>query len=241
MKRITLAAAFALPLLVGAPTRRSPRRSPSSAPATSARRSGPSSRRSATRSSTARGRRTRRTSKISSRRPGHGATATTQPEAVKGADIVVLAVPGNLAVQITQSLGDLSGKIILDPTNRREPQLAGRLRESRRAGRQQRRADPGRGAEREGRQSVQHAELDEDGRSAELGRARLDSDRRRRRSRARHGCRARQRHGARARRSRAAALREHARRDARDLGERARPRRGVQLLLAAGAAGAPAR
>ena len=47
---------------------------------------------------------------------GHGATAMTQPEAVKGADIVVLAVPGNLAVQITQSLGDLSGKIILDPT-----------------------------------------------------------------------------------------------------------------------------
>jgi predicted dinucleotide-binding enzyme len=50
-------------------------------------------------------------------RTGRGATATTQPEAVKGADIVVLAVPGNLAVQITQSLGDLSGKIILDPTN----------------------------------------------------------------------------------------------------------------------------
>ena len=49
---------------------------------------------------------------------GHGATATTQPEAVKGADIVLLAVPGNLAVQITQGLGDLSGKIIIDPTNR---------------------------------------------------------------------------------------------------------------------------
>src|SRR5688500_9434457 len=48
---------------------------------------------------------------------GHGATAMAQPEAVKGADIVVLAVPGNLAVQITQSLGDLSGKILLDPTN----------------------------------------------------------------------------------------------------------------------------
>lgn len=48
---------------------------------------------------------------------GHGATATTQAEAVKGADIVVLAVPGNLAVEITKSLGDLSGKIILDPTN----------------------------------------------------------------------------------------------------------------------------
>jgi predicted dinucleotide-binding enzyme len=50
-------------------------------------------------------------------RTAHGAMATTQPEAVKGADIVVLAVPGNLAVDITKSLGDLSGKIILDPTN----------------------------------------------------------------------------------------------------------------------------
>jgi predicted dinucleotide-binding enzyme len=49
---------------------------------------------------------------------GRGATATTQAEAVKGADIVVLAVPGNLAIDITKSLGDLSGKIILDPTNR---------------------------------------------------------------------------------------------------------------------------
>jgi predicted dinucleotide-binding enzyme len=48
---------------------------------------------------------------------GRGATATTQPEAVIGADIVVLAVPGNLAVDITKSLGNLSGKIILDPTN----------------------------------------------------------------------------------------------------------------------------
>jgi predicted dinucleotide-binding enzyme len=48
---------------------------------------------------------------------GRGATALTQPEAVKGADIVVLAVPGALAVDITKSLGDLSGKIILDPTN----------------------------------------------------------------------------------------------------------------------------
>jgi predicted dinucleotide-binding enzyme len=51
-------------------------------------------------------------------RTGHGATATTQPEAVRGADIVVLAVPGNVAEQVTRSLGDLSGKIILDPTNR---------------------------------------------------------------------------------------------------------------------------
>jgi predicted dinucleotide-binding enzyme len=50
-------------------------------------------------------------------RTGRGATATTQAEAVKGADIVVLAVPGALAVDITMGLGDLSGKIILDPTN----------------------------------------------------------------------------------------------------------------------------
>jgi predicted dinucleotide-binding enzyme len=50
-------------------------------------------------------------------RTGRGATAATQPEAVRGADIVVLAVPGNLAVDITKSLGDLAGKIILDPTN----------------------------------------------------------------------------------------------------------------------------
>jgi 8-hydroxy-5-deazaflavin:NADPH oxidoreductase len=49
---------------------------------------------------------------------GHGATAATPQEAVKGADIVVLAVPGTAAEQVTKSLGDLSGKIILDPTNR---------------------------------------------------------------------------------------------------------------------------
>jgi predicted dinucleotide-binding enzyme len=49
---------------------------------------------------------------------GHGATATTQNEAVKGADIIVLAVPGTAAEQVVKSLGDLSGKIILDPTNR---------------------------------------------------------------------------------------------------------------------------
>jgi predicted dinucleotide-binding enzyme len=49
---------------------------------------------------------------------GHGASATTPTEAVKGADIVVLAVPGTAAEEVTKSLGDLSGKIILDPTNR---------------------------------------------------------------------------------------------------------------------------
>ena len=48
---------------------------------------------------------------------GQGASATTQAEAAAGADIVVLAVPGMLAGEIAKSLGDLSGKIIIDPTN----------------------------------------------------------------------------------------------------------------------------
>lgn len=48
---------------------------------------------------------------------GHGATAETPPTAAAGADIVVLAVPGLLVEDITNSLGDLSGKIIIDPTN----------------------------------------------------------------------------------------------------------------------------
>lgn len=50
-------------------------------------------------------------------RTGHGATATTTTQAVSGADIVVLAVPGMLVERITKGLGDLSGKIIIDPTN----------------------------------------------------------------------------------------------------------------------------
>lgn len=48
---------------------------------------------------------------------GHGASATTQAEAATHADIVVLAVPGLLVDEITRNLGDLSGKIIIDPTN----------------------------------------------------------------------------------------------------------------------------
>jgi 8-hydroxy-5-deazaflavin:NADPH oxidoreductase len=51
-------------------------------------------------------------------RTGHGASVASQTEAVKGADIVVLAVPGTVAEQVAKSLGDLAGKIILDPTNR---------------------------------------------------------------------------------------------------------------------------
>ena len=48
---------------------------------------------------------------------GDGTTATTPANAVRDADIVVLAVPGMLVAEITQELGDLSGKIIIDPTN----------------------------------------------------------------------------------------------------------------------------
>ncbi len=48
---------------------------------------------------------------------GNGASATTQFAAAAKADIVVLAVPGLLVEEITKSLGDLSGKIIIDPTN----------------------------------------------------------------------------------------------------------------------------
>ena len=50
-------------------------------------------------------------------RTGNGASATQPRDAVVDADIVVLAVPGTAAVQIARGLGDLSGKIILDPTN----------------------------------------------------------------------------------------------------------------------------
>ena len=48
---------------------------------------------------------------------GGDASVRTQSESVIGADIVVLAVPGMLVGEITEGLGDLSGKIIIDPTN----------------------------------------------------------------------------------------------------------------------------
>lgn len=50
-------------------------------------------------------------------RTGHGASATTERNSVRGADIVVLAVPGRVAAQVTGNLGNLAGKIIIDPTN----------------------------------------------------------------------------------------------------------------------------
>ncbi len=50
-------------------------------------------------------------------RTGPGASVLSPPEAAASADIVVLAVPGLAVEAITRSLGDLSGKIIIDPTN----------------------------------------------------------------------------------------------------------------------------
>ncbi len=50
-------------------------------------------------------------------RTSHGASARSPADAVVGADIVILAVPGMLVEEITKSLGDLSGMIIIDPTN----------------------------------------------------------------------------------------------------------------------------
>jgi NADPH-dependent F420 reductase len=50
---------------------------------------------------------------------GHGAVAVTQAQAAGQADIVVLAVPWTAAEDVVRSLPDLSGKIIVDPTNPR--------------------------------------------------------------------------------------------------------------------------
>ena len=50
-------------------------------------------------------------------RTGASASATTPAASVIGADIVVMAVPGTAVETVTKSLGDLSGKIIIDPTN----------------------------------------------------------------------------------------------------------------------------
>lgn len=49
---------------------------------------------------------------------GH-ASATTQAKAAQTADIVLLAVPWEVAEDVLVSLGDLSGKIIIDPINPR--------------------------------------------------------------------------------------------------------------------------
>lgn len=47
-------------------------------------------------------------------RSGPDATALTQPEAASQAPVVVLAVPGEVVVDVAATLGDLSGKIVVD-------------------------------------------------------------------------------------------------------------------------------
>ena len=54
------------------------------------------------------------------RTPGNASVALPA-DAVVGADMVVIAVPGGAAEAAVRSLGDLSGKIIIDPTNRVAP------------------------------------------------------------------------------------------------------------------------
>jgi len=52
-------------------------------------------------------------------RTGESAAAMGQAQAAAGADIVVLAVPWDVIEEVVNNLGDLSGKIIIDPTNPR--------------------------------------------------------------------------------------------------------------------------
>jgi predicted dinucleotide-binding enzyme len=50
---------------------------------------------------------------------GDGASATTQVEAARQADIVLLALPWTVAEAVVIGLGDLTGKILIDPINPR--------------------------------------------------------------------------------------------------------------------------
>ena len=52
-------------------------------------------------------------------RTSGNASATTQADSVVGADIVVVAVPWYAVEDVIASLGDLSGKVVIDPTNPR--------------------------------------------------------------------------------------------------------------------------
>ena len=47
---------------------------------------------------------------------GHGATVTNNREAAQQGDIVILAIPWPPMRQVATSLGDLSGKIVIDPS-----------------------------------------------------------------------------------------------------------------------------
>jgi NADPH-dependent F420 reductase len=53
------------------------------------------------------------------RATGHGATAVPPREAAARSRVIVLAVPWTAAEDVVRSLGDLAGKIVVDPTNPR--------------------------------------------------------------------------------------------------------------------------
>ena len=130
-----------------------------------------------------------------------------RPKPRRAADIVVLAVPWSAAEDVVRALGDLRGKIVVDPTNPRvmasdgfadypiEDSNAERIARAR--------------AGRARRQGVQHARRRDDARPQARGRPRHGADRRRRprREGARRGAGARDR--ARGRRRRPAAPRAH--------------------------------
>ena len=48
------------------------------------------------------------------KKTGHGATATTQKDAAQQGDIVMLLLPWPAMETITQNLGDMSGKVLID-------------------------------------------------------------------------------------------------------------------------------
>lgn len=48
---------------------------------------------------------------------GHGATATSQAAAAAQGEIILIPVPPTAIPEVIASLGDLSGKIVIDPTN----------------------------------------------------------------------------------------------------------------------------
>ena len=50
---------------------------------------------------------------------GNGALATTPFEAAQAADVVVLGLPWDVVEDVVIGLGDLTGKIIIDPINPR--------------------------------------------------------------------------------------------------------------------------
>lgn len=63
-----------------------------------------------------------------------GPDEAKMPDAVEWADILVLSVPFGAAEEVTRSLGDLKGKVLIDLTNPIKPTFDGVLREPDSAG-----------------------------------------------------------------------------------------------------------